>query len=126
VVWYDGDLVFPTVIGTPMDARNLLWRSFCPLLDRADVPRIRFHDLRHTAVTLLLSQGVNAKVVSEMPGHSTIGMTLDIPTRTSCLVCSSKQPRPWKPCSGRKSTCVAVKTAVTSGYLRENTRLAFL
>jgi integrase len=78
VVWHDGDLVFPTVIDTPMDARNLLRRSFCPLLDRADVPCIRSHDLRHTAATLLLSQGVRTKVVSEMLGHSTIDMTLDI------------------------------------------------
>jgi len=38
----------------------------------------RFHDLRHTAATLLLIQGVHAKVVSEMLGHSSIGLTLDI------------------------------------------------
>jgi integrase len=70
--------VFPTVIGTPMDAWNLPRRSFCPLLDRAGVPRVRLHDVRHTTATLLLSQGVHAKVVSAMLGHNTIGMTLAI------------------------------------------------
>jgi integrase len=39
---------------------------------------IRFHDLQHTAATLLLQQGVHPKVVSELPGHSSIGLTLDI------------------------------------------------
>ena len=48
------------------------------LLARAEVPRIRFHDLRHTAATLLLGQGVHPKIVSEMLGHSTIAITLDL------------------------------------------------
>ena len=39
---------------------------------------MRFHDLRHTAATLLLSRGVNPKIVSEMLGHATIAITLDI------------------------------------------------
>ena len=52
--------------------------SFYPLLDRAGLPRIRFHDLRHTAATLLLSQNVHPKVVSEMLGHSQIAVTLDL------------------------------------------------
>jgi integrase len=39
---------------------------------------IRFHDLRHTTATLLLAQGIHPKVVSEMLGHTTIGITLDI------------------------------------------------
>jgi integrase len=42
------------------------------------LPLIRFHDLRHTAATLLLRQGVHPKIVAEMLGHSTISMTLDI------------------------------------------------
>lgn len=40
-------------------------------------PLIRFHDLRYTAATLLLLQGVHPKVVSEMLGHATVSMTLD-------------------------------------------------
>ncbi len=45
---------------------------------RADLPHIRFHDLRHTAATLLLLQGVHPKVVSEMLGHASIAITLDL------------------------------------------------
>jgi integrase len=48
------------------------------LLDRAGLPRIRFHDLRHTAATLLLGRGVHPKIVSEMLGHSQIAITLDL------------------------------------------------
>ncbi|HZC06866.1 MAG TPA: tyrosine-type recombinase/integrase [Ktedonobacterales bacterium] len=44
---------------------------------RVDEPRMRFHDLRHTAATLLLGRGVNPKIVSEMLGHASIGITLD-------------------------------------------------
>lgn len=56
---------------------NLLHYHFLPLLKRAGLPRIRFHDLRHTAATLLLGQGVNPKIVSEMLGHASISITLD-------------------------------------------------
>ena len=47
------------------------------LVKRAGLPRIRFHDLRHTHATLLLTLGVNPKVVQERLGHSQISMTLD-------------------------------------------------
>jgi integrase len=42
------------------------------------LPRIRFHDLRHSAATLLLGMGVPAKVVQELLGHSTISITMDV------------------------------------------------
>ena len=48
------------------------------LLDKAAVPPIQFHDLRHTCATLLLSARVNPKVVSEMLGHASVSITLDI------------------------------------------------
>jgi integrase len=51
--------------------------SFKPLLKEAGLPDIRFHDLRHTCATLLLSRGVHAKLVQELLGHSTIAVTLD-------------------------------------------------
>jgi integrase len=61
-----------------MYATNLLDRSFTALLERARLPRVRFHDLRHTAATLLLGQGVHPKVVSEMLGHTNTSITLDL------------------------------------------------
>ncbi len=60
-----------------MRKSNLVRRSFLPLLRRAGLPRIRFHDLRHTAATLLLLQGIHPKVVQERLGHSQISVTLD-------------------------------------------------
>ena len=50
---------------------------FKPLLKKAGLPDIRFHDLRHTSATLLLSAGVHPKVVQERLGHSQISITLD-------------------------------------------------
>ena len=47
-------------------------------LVRAGLQHIRFHDLRHTAATLMLRQGVHPKMASEMLGHSTIAITLDL------------------------------------------------
>lgn len=75
--WQDNGLVFPTRTGRPMDASNLLHRSFDPLLKRTGLPHMRFHDLRHTAATIYLRKKVHVKVVSEMLGHSQIGITLN-------------------------------------------------
>jgi integrase len=76
-MWRENGLVFATEIGTPLNRHNLTQRSFRPLLERAGLPQIRFHDLRHTCATILLSQGVHAKFVQELLGHSTIAITLD-------------------------------------------------
>jgi integrase len=70
-------LVFATQKGTLVNPSNLRKRSFEPLLEMAGLPAIRFHDLRHTCATLLLSRNVNPKIVSEMLGHATIAITLD-------------------------------------------------
>ena len=72
------DLIFPNTVGKPINATNLIKRGLKPLLKKAGVPPIRFHDLRHTAATLLLSKGVNVKVVSEMLGHADVTTTLRI------------------------------------------------
>jgi integrase len=69
--------VFFDTNGGPLRPSNLVRRSFRPLLKRAELPRIRFHDLRHTAATLLLRAGVHPKVVQERLGHAQIAMTLD-------------------------------------------------
>ena len=76
--WPGYDLVFTNGPGTPIDSANLRTRSFQPLLSRAGLPPIRFHDLRHTAATLLLGEGVHPKIVSEMLGHAQISITLDL------------------------------------------------
>src|SRR5215208_5604897 len=74
--WRDLNLVFSGPFGGPVDPS---WsrQVFYAALDAAKMPRIRFHDLRHTAATLALIQGVHPKVVSDMPGHGTVGLTLD-------------------------------------------------
>ncbi len=76
-LWPETSLVFTSTVGTPVDVGNLTYRSFRPLLERADLPRIRFHDLRHTCATLLLSRGTHPKIVQEMLGHANISMTMD-------------------------------------------------
>ena len=77
VIWEENSFLFPNEIGRPIEATNLLRRSFFPLLEQAGLQRLRFHDLRHTAATLLLAEGIHPKVVQEMLGHSTISLTLD-------------------------------------------------
>jgi integrase len=72
------DLVFADAAGGPLSGIQVTRAAFYPLLKRAGLPRVRFHDLRHTAATLLLGRGVNPKVVSEMLGHASVGITLDI------------------------------------------------
>lgn len=57
---------------------NTLTGQFNALLRKAGLPHIRFHDLRHSVATLLLSRGVHPKVVQEILGHSEISMTMDI------------------------------------------------
>ena len=76
--WEDRGLVFTNTLGRPLHPRNYLLRKFYPLLQQAGLPRMRFHDLRHGAATLLLELGVHPTVVSEMLGHSQIGITLDL------------------------------------------------
>jgi integrase len=76
--WQDNDLVFPNTIGKPVEAGNFLRRHYRPLLKRLDLPPVRFHDLCHTAATLLLLQSVHPKVVSEMLGHASVSITLDL------------------------------------------------
>jgi integrase len=73
----DQGLVFTTDTGAPINPSNLRQRSFAPLLKRVGLPHMRFHDLRHTCATLLLSRGVHPKFVQELLGHATIAITLD-------------------------------------------------
>src|SRR5829696_5852876 len=76
-VWQENGLVFCTGKGTLINPTNLRKRSFVPLLQRAGLPPMTFHQLRHTAATILLLKNVNPKIVSEMLGHANIAITLD-------------------------------------------------
>jgi integrase len=76
-LWQDNNLVFPTVTGTTTSGTNLLGRHFKPLLKRAELPQIRFHDLRHTCATILLMAGKHPKYVQDLLGHASISITLD-------------------------------------------------
>lgn len=75
--WQAFDLVFCSDEGTPLSIPNITYRYFRPILTKAELPRIRLYDLRHTCATLLLIAEENPKVVSERLGHSTIVLTLD-------------------------------------------------
>lgn len=70
--------MFTSETGGPIAASNLRRRSFDRLLRKAGVRPIRFHDMRHTAATLMLLAGVPIKVVSERLGHSKVAITLDV------------------------------------------------
>lgn len=74
--WQDNNLVFCTSLGTPLNPNKVLER-FKTLLKRAGLPDIRFHDLRHSAATMLLSMDIHPKVVQELLGHNQISMTMD-------------------------------------------------
>ena len=69
--------VFARTDGRPLSVTTT-WKRWRRLLDSAHVRHVRFHDARHTAATLLLGRGVHPKVVSEMLGHSTVAITLDV------------------------------------------------
>lgn len=74
--WRDRDFVFTSTIGTPLDGTNVT-HQFQRLLREAGLRALRFHDLRHTAASLMLQQGVPARVVMEILGHSQISLTLN-------------------------------------------------
>jgi integrase len=73
--WKESGLVFTSTIGTPLDARSVIRRHHA-ILKAAGIPRLRFHDLRHSAATLLLAQGVSPKYISQMLGHTQVAFTM--------------------------------------------------
>ncbi|WP_287060304.1 site-specific integrase [Mesorhizobium sp.] len=74
----NGDsFVVAQVDGSPLQPRSLT-HEWVRVLGKTALPRIRFHDLRHTHATQMLSAGVHPKAASERLGHSTIGITLDL------------------------------------------------
>ncbi|GCE48496.1 integrase [Thermosporothrix hazakensis] len=75
--WKDNDLVFPNRHGGYLHP-NHMGEQFRKLLKEAGLPAIHFHDLRHSAATILLCMGVNVKVIQELLGHSDISVTLGV------------------------------------------------
>jgi integrase len=77
-MYEDDGLVFRRPrAGKPIDHRHLTYRYFRPILERAGLPRIRLHDLRHSCATIPLSQNVCPKIVQDLLGHANIPQTLD-------------------------------------------------
>ena len=74
--WRDSVLVFATMLGKPHHAATIT-RCFQKALDRAELPDVRFHDLRHSAATFPLAQGMTLEDVENQLGHSTIVLTSD-------------------------------------------------
>jgi integrase len=70
-------LVCATQDGSPRSPESFTTR-YMEYVSKAGVPRVRFHDLRHSHATQLLAAGVHPKIVQERLGHSSISMTLDI------------------------------------------------
>jgi integrase len=73
----DQGFVFTKKNGKPLQINNLGQNEFARLIKKANVKKIRFHDLRHTAITLMIENGINIKAVSERAGHSDVGITLN-------------------------------------------------
>lgn len=67
--WQDHDLVFPSLVGTPIGADRIS-HEFPALAKMAGLPTIRFHDCRHTAASIMLSHGIPPMIVAGMLGHS--------------------------------------------------------
>jgi len=72
------DLVFPNEAGGPINHNNLTARYFFPALTKAEIEKIRFHDLRHTYASLLIEQGENIKYIQSQLGHSSPTVTLNV------------------------------------------------
>jgi integrase len=75
--WQENDMIFPSSIGTPMEAHHI-FDEFKELLAKAGLPDMRFHDLRHTALSLMIDMGVAITTVQQRAGHSKASVTTDI------------------------------------------------
>lgn len=72
----DNGLVFASRHGKPLDAQNVVNRSFKPLLERSGLPPVRFHDLRHSCLSLLAQRGEPIRDLQALAGHATAAFTL--------------------------------------------------
>ena len=72
------DLIFPNEAGQPLNHSNVVSRYFEPALTKAEIGKIRFHDLRHTYASLMIEQGENIKYIQSQLGHSSPTVTLNV------------------------------------------------
>ena len=84
--WVDRDLVFADPWGDLMNPDWFRRREFSGALERADLRRIRFHDLRHTFATLQIANNQPIKIVSEMMGHTRTVITQDLYTHVTATM----------------------------------------
>ena len=75
--WPDHDLVFTQEDGSPVHPETFSRDRFQRYVKAAELPRIKFHGLRHSHATLALAAGIHPKVVSERLGHASVSFTLD-------------------------------------------------
>jgi integrase len=71
-------LIFPNEAGQAINHNNMVNRHFEPALKKAGLPKIRFHDLRHTFASLLIEQGENIKYIQSQLGHSSPTVTWNV------------------------------------------------
>jgi integrase len=76
-MWTEGDFVFTTETGQPVDPRNFL-RALTSAATKAGLTGVGVHTLRHSSASALLERGIGLKTVSEMLGHSSVAITGDI------------------------------------------------
>jgi integrase len=76
--WEDHDYVFCTLLGTHLNPTRDILNLLKAFLTKAELPDIRFHDLRHSVASLLFAENMHPKIVQEILGHSNIAITLDI------------------------------------------------
>jgi integrase len=72
------DLIFPNKVGEPINYSNMVQRHFLPALRNANLPKVRFHDLRHSYASLMINQGENIKYIQSQLGHSSPTVTLNV------------------------------------------------
>jgi integrase len=75
--WTDSGFMFTSLVGTPIEPRNL-HREFKQVCERAELGNWHLHELRHSAASLMLAQGIKIQVVSQVLGHASIRMTADV------------------------------------------------
>ena len=73
----DQGLIFASAKGTPLEASNVVNRSFKPLLKRAGITRIKFHELRHTCASVMAKAGVMPRYAPDRLGHADVSLTMD-------------------------------------------------